>query len=486
MTSSPRPKLSLPSVTSEPERAVDLDVIDGLLPCRWFRISYKVAEVGRFSLTSEFLLRLLRSVDRLPETEAAAFFGFTSSELAYVVDELVEPGYVEQREGRLSLTEAGRDLFVGDAGEPQLYKVEARNERYAFDLVSLAPAAPARTDAFEQALPELRLPTAEHASAASKAVPGAFRRHFTDLVRRKGATPHSQSIYSVDDVTAADRFSAPTSLVVRARTIQIGSPEPDLGEQWTGYELDDRREIVEASAKLLGEVRQAPYFAGERAWSALADIAGPFLAEQTRDGRVRPERLYRQVLSRAGELRADRPTVPVLGTLFTDGNRDRLFEALKYALGPDGAPRPSLVHWLVPMRAHWGATRRLPQVLAGLRARLGDDGEVSSVAWSTDRAPWHLQRAFDAVIGCRAPEEGLGAFEALLVPGLVTAVSVHAVLGQTDSFPTALGIISFDPDVVRRTQELFCELLPPEMHNQGRWGPKGLADEIARSLVPAS
>jgi len=67
-------------VDPEDDRPIELAVYDVLLPCRNFVIDHKVAVLGRTSLTTEFLLRLVKAVPGVSEKDAAAFFGFNVRE----------------------------------------------------------------------------------------------------------------------------------------------------------------------------------------------------------------------------------------------------------------------------------------------------------------------------------------------------------------------------------------------------------------------
>jgi hypothetical protein len=84
-------------VAPEDDRSIELAVYDVLLPCRMFQIDHKVAVLGRTSLTTEFLLRLVKAVPGISQEDAAAFFGF----------DLVKPRSCSRRpRGRDSLSAA--------------------------------------------------------------------------------------------------------------------------------------------------------------------------------------------------------------------------------------------------------------------------------------------------------------------------------------------------------------------------------------------
>src|SRR5262245_53994929 len=147
---------------------VEIDAFDLRLPCRAFRVSYKVAEQGKLSLTTEFMLRLLRAADELREDGVAKFFGFNDEEARFAIDQAERFGYVERANGRVNLTSAGHNLFAAGTDEPALFQVVRKTDKVSFDLISFAPVEPRRLlTKFEFTLPELPVaPLAEVGQAS--------------------------------------------------------------------------------------------------------------------------------------------------------------------------------------------------------------------------------------------------------------------------------------------------------------------------------
>ena len=446
------------------ERQIDIDVIDALLPCRKFAISFKVAELGKLSLASEFLLRLIYSVDGIPENEASGYFGFSDSEIAFVVDDLAVLSYVERRDGALWITSAGRELFRGGSDVPELYEVERRRERHGFDLISFAPAESEGLSSFEAALPELQL-SPGRASRASREIPAAFQKHFDSLVRRVSETPLRQSLYAVDAVTPLSRFAVPVRIAVRAQAALPGLVEPDVSSRWSGYELDDRTDVVDAAAMLLRASRVGAGSFDDLAFDRLVRVAPETITEFSKGGIVRRDLLYREALRRAGDLRSDRQTALFCGSLFTDRNLARLNRALDYAGQRDSLKAASVWFWHAPAVPFWGATRRLPQVIELVSDGMPGNGTtrpIDAIGIVHDRPQRYLERAFDNCLASRSREMRLGPVEILLIPHRVAAVVVHAPgSGSTEGYPLPLGILSFDEDVVRRATGLLRELVFP-------------------------
>jgi hypothetical protein len=179
-----------------------------------------------------------------------------------------------------------------------------------------------------------------------------------------------RSLYSVDTVTAGERFSSIVRVLAKSKVGRPGFPEPDLSAWRTGYEIDDRVAVIERSAACLESLKVFRRLDDGDAYKCLVDVAPEFLDEFLRRGELNVERYFRETVSRAGEIRSDRPTIPVAGSLFTEGNVRRLFAALRYAL-ERWKNRPQAFFWLVPQVAGWGTTRVLPIVLDQIDRLIG-------------------------------------------------------------------------------------------------------------------
>jgi hypothetical protein len=210
---------------------VDVDVLEVRLPCRAFWINYKVAETGEFSLTTEFLLRLSRLADGLQEDAVGEFFGFNPDETRSIVDFVESVGYVQRKNGRVYLTDSGHGLFAG-SDEPALFEVDARQERFDLDLIAFAPADRRSLTAFEYELPELSLAGSKDPGKASKYIFKSFGRFFQEFRFTKGGSRlEKQSLYTVDDVRAEQRYSSTLPVTLAVRTDDPGFPESSF-LQW--------------------------------------------------------------------------------------------------------------------------------------------------------------------------------------------------------------------------------------------------------------
>lgn len=455
-----RKVLTLPKTPPEPEdnRPIDLDVVDLLLPCRLFSVTHKVAEVGRVSLTTEFLLRLLFAVDGLDEKDMAAFFGFDRREAAFILAEAESYDYVDRRGGRLWLTVAGRRLFQSGDGEPRIYEVEQRTDRIGFDLIALAPERPGRLNAFEWALPEMSVPDRAVVSSAKALVPGAFRKFYTEIAtRRDPEALERRSLYSIDDVAPGDRFSSVVRVTIRSSAVRPSSAEPDLSAWYTGHDLDDRSAVVGAVAAFIEGLSLNTRPDDAWAYQMLIEFAPEFLKEFTRRDGLALKRFYKETITRVGEFRSNRPTVPIIGSLFTQGNNKRLFEGLDYGLSRQQRRSTRLCLWMPPQRS-WGVTSVLPATLDYLAQKISggvgqDEEPFRSIAAVAGKPPRHIAKAFDDCVRRAEWVDVPPALETMVVPGILAAALVHAPIRATIGVPVPIGFISFDEKVGNRVWE---------------------------------
>jgi hypothetical protein len=440
-----------------------LGIYDVLLPCRLYTIDHKVTEVGRVSLTAEFLLRLLKSVDGMNESDVAAFFGFDHRDMSFVLNEVDTHGYVDRKDGKLWLTAVGQALFRDASPYPEIYEIEERRETVAFDLIALAPQERGSLELFELRLPELKLRDPDIASSATTRIPKAFRIFYPEIVsRRDPAAAAKRSLYSVDDVTPKDRFSSVVRISVVCRAARPSAAEPDLSDWRSDHERDDRAAVTESAARFVESLNVSRRADDRDAYQLLFDIAPEYLKDFARRDGFSVDRYFREALTREGDVRIDRPTVSIVGSLLTRDNSRRLFDIADYGLRQALRP-PTCLLWLPPQLPCWGATSALPAFLGQIRTRVGaltgvatQETDIQIVALVAGRPPKYIEAAFDRVASTdstRIPP----ALELLVIPRTLAAVVVHTPIGASNGAAVPIGIASFDARVVSRVHAAVAD-----------------------------
>ncbi|WP_324260345.1 hypothetical protein U4960_09155 [Altererythrobacter sp. H2] len=466
MTDKPRNKLTIAPIreglVGETEDGpLQLATLDLTLPCRRFLVEHKVADVGKVSVTAEFLLRFVRAMGTCTEEAVQSFFGYSRREMAYVVHEVEDADYVHRVEGRITLTPTGLSLFRPGVEEPLIYEVERKTARVGFDLISLAPAEKKFLSYFERSLPELPLADVERVSSATERVPSSFRRFFREFAPKIDPTSTvRRTLYSIDGVAAEERFST----LVRVRLVSSGlkptMPDIDLSEWKSDYDLSDREAVGRAVAEIVERMAVPRREDDGEAYQLLVNLAPEYLKEWTRRDGLSVQRFYRHAFTSHGDVRADRPTVPIIGSLFTMENARRLFEIASYGLRKT-RHASGAVYWVVPQAPLWGSTSIMAEAIEQFRDRIIRTNEdlahrqnVESIALTAQRPERWVKEAFTREHG----SDGRvfpGGFEMLLVPGAFVAATVHAPIGQQSGLPVPLGFASFDPRVLERAGELL-------------------------------
>lgn len=467
MANKPRPILRVKGtelLPSNEDRKVEVGVYDVLLPCRKFEVTFKVAILGKVSQSLEFLLRLVRTVPGIDEDSAAAFFGFERAEIGYVVNEATGPGFVERREGRLWLTSAGEALFNEGAIGPAIYTVEERCREFGFDLLSIAPQSPRAIDSIEMSLPELPIPDPAETGRVRERIFERFSRFFLELAdRRDREQVHQRDLYSVDKVVPKSRFQIPLRVRVFAQASAPSLPEIDLAAWRAEHEISDRPQIESAAAMLIDDLKaNGNQVAALRAYEVLSELAPDFLKAFVNRAGLNVNRYWREAVGRAGEPRADRMTVPIIGPLYTEANARRFLEVVDYGLR-GSAEQPETVFSVAPQMRLWGATTQLRDSLSYLRRRIGTTAlastpELRAICLFPGKPAWFIERTFDEVLSadsCNIPP----ALEILIVPNVAVSALVHAPIGIVSGYAVPFGWASFDESVVARTQVFVQERL---------------------------
>ncbi len=370
-----RPVLHLKShelVPADEDRRVELGEFEALLPCRKYAIDYKIAVLGQVSPTLEFFLRLVKTVPGITDDDAAAFFGYSRSEMAYVVEEALGPGYVELRGGRLWITTAGDGLFRDGETEPSIFSVESRGRSFGFDFLSVAPQQPSFLDPLELSLPEL--PVADPASTGKIAgrIPDRFRYFFLELAERQDSEQlHRPDLYSIDRIVPGDRFQSPVRIRAYAPASNPAVAEIDLSFWRPDHEVVDRQEIETSAARFIEDMKHsAKSLDAPLAYEKLIEFAPDFLQEYSTRAGLSVNRYWREAVRRAGEPRIDRKTIPIVGSLCLQENVARLVSIIDYGLY-DKKELPDVILSVAPQISNWAATTFQREILSEIKRRIG-------------------------------------------------------------------------------------------------------------------
>ncbi len=455
-----RATISLNRQATSADREFRLDYVDVLVPCRQFTVAHKVAEVGTVSLVTEFLLRLIHAMQTIDEAGAASFFNFDFREMNFALSDLEANSYVDRRNGELSLTNAGRALFQHGQGTPQIYTVQNRTSTHGFDLLSFAPQEKVWLEQFELRLQELPV-NAERVATASQEIRQTFKRFFGELsARSERDVGKHLSLYSIDSVTPERRFSSRVSFYLKATSTRPSIAEADLSSWRPPQELDDRSRIVESVAAYIETLKLNANPDDKTGYAQLLQFGGDFFKDFLRKDELAVDRFFSSTLARAGELRIDRPTVPIVGTFFVEQNTARLTEALRYgkkALGPNGAVTG--LWWLAP-DLHWGYTHVLPTLLEELSKELlsSPDNDFRTVGLARQQLPAHLNETFSEFAFAKDKTQVPAGLEILWIPRVLAAALIHAPLKAVSGVPVPLGFLSFDTKVIERIESfLRCQ-----------------------------
>ena len=448
--------------------AVEVDSLDVRLPCRSFQIQYKIAEAGQHSLSSEFLLRLLRVAGDLAEDVVSGFFGFDSAETAFAIGEAEKRGLVSRTSGRVHLTAAGLEAFAKGGGKPQLYDVHRKSGRFDFDTISFSPAKTRPLAEFKRELCELPIADETRLARASQEAREGFRRHFREfLTDRFDQEADKKGLYAIDEVTADRRRDEVVPMRISVTTEAPGKPRPSVPDWRSGYELDSRSEVQASIANLASSLEVEPSWTADEAFDILIEVAPEQASRFRRGGRFDREAYFRNAARLVGDIQANRRTVPIIGTAWTNRNVERLSSAARLLRRERVGGGPPIAFWLRPALAHWGSNAGLPELAPAIMSEMDppDDegpavryGCIGAGASAGSGGNARGRRAFTRFLSLHqaAVPQGL---EIFLVPRRLAIVSVHGALSRDRGYPVALGVLTVDGLCIERVHGIVSGIL---------------------------
>ena len=190
-------------------------------------------------------------------------------------------------------------------------------------------------------------------------IPKAVRKFYYELMSQKGRNGDSaekKSIYSVDNVQPGGRFLGLVKFVVRLNPSSVGMVEPDLSGWRSDQELEDRTRIVNSVSEFVEGLKVQRTGAEADAFRRLIDVAPEFLKDFTRADGLAVDRYFREASERAGDVRSNRQTIPILGNVTTSTNIEKLRQIVRYARRR--STRPSSILWIKPRIRLWGQPSR--------------------------------------------------------------------------------------------------------------------------------
>ena len=106
------------------------------LPARSFDINYAVVEKRQLPVVKEFVVRFIYSLESCKPEVIANFFGFKSSEMIDVLEDLDNEGLISWKDEKVELTNYAIDRFESVKGSkvPRFFQISDKNDKIIFDL----------------------------------------------------------------------------------------------------------------------------------------------------------------------------------------------------------------------------------------------------------------------------------------------------------------------------------------------------------------
>lgn len=441
--------MSDPKLANE-RKSILVDQLSFAVRATKFRFAATLMKRTIIPLATEFALRLIRLVPGITAEDLAAFFGFRETEVAVLIQDMLETSLVLEQNGRFDLSTKGLEA-VSPLGDVELFAAEEITTQMVLDLIAFAPIEEVELDkALIKCVPELPLPDRQRAANALSEAPGAFEYHFQEWAQRFRKRSDDMRFRSVEDVQQIRSLSVPITVPINYRFDEPSQTEADFSAlRQVGIPNSRNSLITGLSAEIqrIGASREADW-----SFRTLADIDGGMLNRLGLDNLANVSGWIRSLVS--AEMRGEEAsTVPIFGSVVGERTKEHLVEWVTY-FANQGSPGP--LFWLPPQLDHWGRSVAFDSLVRELRNVLPDGITLLMRNDNSEperrRITRHFgpssdgQIRFDRCIGPKIST--LGALEIIAQPGCFAMVLVHAPDPRT-GYPLPVGYLTTDAFVMK-------------------------------------
>ena len=109
------------------------------LPARSFNIDFAVMEKRQLPIVKEFVVRFIYSLEKCRPEVISSFFGFKSSEMIDVIEDLDTEGLIAWKDEEVELTTYALERFDNVKGSkiPRFFQITDKDAKIIFDLFLL-------------------------------------------------------------------------------------------------------------------------------------------------------------------------------------------------------------------------------------------------------------------------------------------------------------------------------------------------------------
>ena len=471
-------------MSREKEKQSKLHAIDHYnfrLPCRFYRITYKVAEHRKMPLVSEYMLRLLKALKSISDNDICEFFGFRMDEALHVIKQLMRGNFATYIDGVISITSTGEELFDHfNDGVPVIFKIESHTHEFCFDQISREPVGHDSLSPFTRRLPEVQISDEYKSIRSTDDIASSFRNNFERCLNSlhklsaKARPLHSVTqsewnsrLYGISSIESGDRVSSLLPVIVESKKA-LTSLDVDISDWSQRIEYADTNPIRECCHTMIVNVGMNGNQSSRNGIDYLRDCSPEsyrrFFREDASTDKLDTVAYWRMCASKHGELSADQPTAMTFGTFWLERNQEMLLSAFDLA---DGEVECKNLYWLKPDVSRWGRSTEFSTLHDELCKRMSgtlSDGRPESLLLSlcedegeTRTIPWEFEQLFSS-IGKLNPRCAPSDFELLVIPDKLFAANLYTSIEDLDEYPVAFGLISFDPELVSIAWKTLLEI----------------------------
>lgn len=435
---------------------VQLNRVSFGLPIKAFFIDYTVSQKRQLPVVKEFIVRVLHALGSSPVSVIQTYFGFTTSEMQAVLDDLVEESLIKWNDDEIELTTHALENFEEVEGNmlPRFFEVVDKTDTVFFELSEfrMLPKTVQRSGLNSMSI-SLTLPDDCFQKLDDKAR-SAFDsnfEHFRAAVKGEDIFSEREELYKINHVNVKYDLAIPIPVEYFIDTnspnvLHTAYEDPALDEWDTTKSLFNYMDSAISNPNSGNIAKDFHKY--------LNATDDPILIKYWDDS---SEKLNIELLLKHHELGAvhhSKNTQLIVGNLYTDFNSIAIHKHLKEVFAQK--PKSSGLIWLTNADSGtWGRTHRLVTFVDSITSLFDKRKKTSEaimvipcLSKSESYNQRNLFKQLDTkLLDCEKRFGGDGC-EVMLIPNIMVACLYHYPISDERNISLPVGYISFAPELI--------------------------------------
>ncbi len=458
------------------------------LPSRSFLIDFSLSQKRQLPVVKEFVVRYLFIQEMVEPDLIAGFFGFSTSELYNVLEDLSEERLVEWDSSSVKLSQYAAERFEEVDGKaiPRFFEVSDEKDVIKFDLLSYRLITE-RSDGYNSPSNiEVKLSADSYKHSTQKAQ-RAFDEQFVEYlekIKQVDVFNDSSELYKINSVVQKDEVMLPIKVRYFIDSESVNHPYVEYADSWLEDWDKDKEILSEINISVNEDTKNKVNQNQEiTAREYIAGNADPILGRYISGGAVNYVDLFGDYEESRGVI--DLKTRMLVGNIYIKENRDKIFGLLNEGYGEKNKIPAKGGLWNVwTDNKIWGRTIEVESFVRDLKLRFDSRYKPGQIALCLSADSFQEGYALEKIYKrANLPLQGISIpyvntqTEILWIPGVLFTCLFHIEDNNFGNQTIPVGYATTDPDRIAQVASNVANWIKDESSTNDYFERRGVKEE---------